>query len=115
MNLSLDDHRVDDVPAVVDGYESADLYLSGSFIDIDDADVAAERIGEIRRVVIRDGFEACFHPLRVIGVGGERDLLNRLCAIGRAFDEELARFPLQVVFMSLEQVSGDLLRLVSDL
>src|SRR5262245_3240716 len=28
VNLSLDDHRVNDVPAVVDGHESADLDLS---------------------------------------------------------------------------------------
>src|SRR5215813_3570052 len=115
VNLPFDDHRVDDVPAVVDGHESAHLDLSRSFVDVDYADVAAERIGEVRRVVIRDRFEAGFHSLRVIGVGGERDILNRLCAIGRAFDEELARLPLEVVFVGFEQVSGDLLRLVFDL
>src|SRR6266508_4995801 len=81
VNLSFDDHRVDDVPAVVDGHESAHLDLSCSFIDVDYADVAAERIGEVRRIVIRDRFEAGFHSLWVIGVSGERDLLNRLRAI----------------------------------
>ncbi len=58
MNLSFDDHRIDDVPAIVDGHESAHLYFSGSLVDIDDADVAAKRISEIRRIVIRDRFEA---------------------------------------------------------
>src|SRR5262245_2285393 len=115
VNLPLDDHRVDDVPAVVDGHEPAHLDLSRSIVDVDYADVAAERIGEVRRVVIRDRFEAGFHSLRVIGVSGYRERLILLYAIGRAFDEELARLPLEVVFVGFEQVCGDLLRLVFDL
>src|SRR5215510_12089999 len=58
VNLPFDDHRVDDVPAVIDGHESSHLDLSRSIVDVDYADVAAERIGKVRRVVIRDRFEA---------------------------------------------------------
>src|SRR6266508_1405058 len=114
VNLPFDDHRVDDVPAVVHGHKSAHLDLSRSFVDVDYADVAAEGIGEIRRVVISDRFQSGFHSLGMIGVSGERDFLNRLRAIRRTFDEELARLPLEVVFVGFEQVSGDLLCLISD-
>src|SRR5215475_12739334 len=93
VNLSFYDHRVDDIAAIIDGDESAYLDLSCSLIDVDDADVAAERISEIRRIVIRDRFQSRLHSLRMIGVRGERNFLNRLCAIGRAFDEEFARLP----------------------
>src|SRR5262249_22637907 len=46
---------------------------------------------------------------------GERDLLDRLRALRRALDRELAGLPDQVVLGALEEVGGDLLRLVADL
>jgi hypothetical protein len=42
------------------------------------ADVAAEWEGEVGRIVAVDRFEPGFHPLRVVGVGGEGDLLDGL-------------------------------------
>src|SRR5882724_5051952 len=42
MDLAVDDHRVDDVAAVVHGYETPHLDFAGAAIDVDHADVAAE-------------------------------------------------------------------------
>jgi hypothetical protein len=43
LDLTLDDHRVDDVAAVVDRDEPADLDLAGAVVDVDHAEVDAER------------------------------------------------------------------------
>src|SRR5258705_8692626 len=51
----------------------------------------------------------------MICVGSKRDLLNSLRAIRGALDKKLARFPVEVVLVSLEQVGGDLPRFVFDL
>ncbi len=40
VDLAVDDHRVDDVAAVVDRHEAADVDLAGPLVDVDDADVA---------------------------------------------------------------------------
>ena len=115
MDLPVDDHRVDDVPAVVHGHEAAHLHHPRATVDVDDGDVAPEREGEVRRVIVRGRLETCLHALRVVGVGGERDVLDRLRPLGRALHRELARLPDQVVLGALEQVRGNLLRLLADL
>src|SRR6266850_1783743 len=61
MNLSLDDHRINNVATIIDRDETAHLDL------------------------------------------------------GRALVEKLARFPIEIILVSLEQVGGDLPRLVFDL
>jgi hypothetical protein len=108
VDLPVDDHRVDDVAAVVDGHEAADLDLARALVDVDDADVRAEREREVRRVVVVDRLEAGLHPLRMVGVGGERDLLDRLEPIRRALDREPAVGPFEVVLVGLEQMRGEL-------
>src|SRR5687768_11227683 len=115
MDLALDDHRIDDVAAVVDGHKPTHFDFTCALVDIDDTDVTAERVREIRWIVIVDGFESGFHSGRMICVSGERDLLNRLDSIGRAFDEELAGFPFEIVFVRFKQIRRDLSRLVFDL
>ena len=115
VHLTLDDHGVDDVAAVVDRHEAAHLDLAGALVDVHHADVAAERVGEIRRIVVADRLEPGLHPLRMIGVGREGDLLDRLGPVGRALHRELARLPHQVLRRGLEQVRGDLAGLVLDL
>ena len=75
----------------------------------------AERERQVRRVVVVDRLEAGLHPLRVVGVGRERDLLDRLGPIRRALDAELAVRPLEVVLVRLEEVGGELAGLVLDL
>src|SRR5690349_10606095 len=115
VDLPVDDHRIDDVAAVVDRDEAADVDLSGALVDVDDADVAAERERQVRRIVVVDGLEAGFHPLRMVRVGRQRDLLDRLEPVGRALDAELAGLPLEILFGRLEQVGGQLACLVADL
>src|SRR6476619_362272 len=94
VKLPVDDHRVDDVAAVVDRDEAADVDLAGALVDVDDADVAAEREGEVRRIVVVDRLETRLHPGGMVRVGRERDLLDRLEALGRALDAPLAVRPL---------------------
>ena len=53
VHLALDDHRVDDVAEVVDRGEALDRRLAGLRVDLDFADVAARRVGEVGRVVER--------------------------------------------------------------
>src|SRR6185369_2212418 len=115
VNLTFDNHRVGNVAAVVDRNEATHFHFACAFIDIDDTDVAAEWIRQIRRIVIIDGFESGFRSGRMIGVSRKRDLLNRLRAIGRSLDEEFARLPVEIFFVRLEQVRCDLTRLVFDL
>ena len=53
VDLALDDHRVDARAAVVDRDEAPHRDLAGARIDVDDADVGAERERQVRRVVDR--------------------------------------------------------------
>src|SRR6185369_12534421 len=71
MNLSLDDHRIDDVPTIIDRHKPAYLDLARALVDVYDADVTAERIREIRWIVIIDCFESGFHSGRMIRVSRE--------------------------------------------
>ena len=62
VDLAVHDHRVDDVAAVVDRHEPAHVDLSGALVDVDDRDVAAEREGQVGRIVVVDRLEARLHP-----------------------------------------------------
>src|SRR5256886_7876 len=115
VNLALDDHGVDDVAAIVDGDEAPDLHFTGALVDVHDGDVAAERIGQVRRIVVADRLQPCLHPLRMIRVRGERDVLDGLERVRRALDRELAGLPHQILGRGLEQMRRDLPRLVLDL
>src|SRR5437773_5467986 len=44
VHLSLDDHGIDDISAVVDGEESTDLHLTRALVDVDHAYVAAKGV-----------------------------------------------------------------------
>ena len=48
MNLPFDDHRVDQIPGVVDGDQLQQRRLAGLAVDLDHRDVAAERVGVVR-------------------------------------------------------------------
>src|SRR3989454_8106028 len=88
--------------------------LFRSLVDVHDADVAPERVGEVRRIVVADGFQPRLHTLRVIGVGGEGDLLDGLELGWRALHGELSRLPHEVVFGSLQEMGRDLPGLVAN-
>ena len=53
MHLALDDHRIDDDAEIVDRGPADDLGVAGLRIDLDLADVAAGREGEVGRIVER--------------------------------------------------------------
>src|SRR5262249_13561397 len=115
VNLTLDNHRIDNVSAVVDGHKASYLDLARTFVNVDYTDVAPKRIGEIWWIVVVDCFESGFHPGWMIRIGRQRDLLNRLRAIGRTFDEEFSHFPFEVILVSLEQIGSNFPGLVFDL
>ena len=112
MDLALDDHGVDNIAAVINRHEAADFYFPRALVDIDDADIAAEREGQVRRIIVGHRLEAGFHPLGMIGVRRKGDFLDRLRALGRAFDKELPGLPLQVLLVRFEKMRRDFLRLV---
>src|SRR5438034_735877 len=108
-------HRGSTTALAIDGDEAADLHLARALVDVDDADIAAERERQVRRVVIVDRLEARLHAGWMVGVGREGDLLDRLLAVRRAFDVELAGRPLEVLLGRLEEMRRELPRLVADL
>src|SRR5215467_328917 len=114
VDLAFDNHRVDDIAAIVHGNEAPNLHLPGSLVNIDHANIAAEGIGQVRWIVIRDGFETGLHPLGMIGISRKSDLLDRLGLRRIASHEELARLPIEIYFIRLQQVGGDLFRLVEN-
>ena len=99
MHLPLDDHRVDLHPAVVHGDEPADRDLAGARVHVGDADVRAEREGEVRRVVDDLRIQVAFDLQRQLQgrVGRHRDLGDALGFVRVATDPPLAVGPLQVV------------------
>ena len=90
---------------------------AGVGVDLDLADVRARRKGEVGRIVERRLVQPRLELVeRVVvrHVRGERDLAERLAAVG-AGDGELAVLELDVGLRRLEQVRGDLLALGDDL
>ena len=112
VHLPFDDHRVDDVAEVVGRDELHDLGLARFRIDLDLADVAAGREGEVGRIVESGLLQARFHAggQVVSGVRGERHLEpgQRLVRAGHL---QLAVLDDDVAFVGLHQMRGDLLRL----
>ena len=96
VHLALDDHRVDDVAAVVDRRVALDRRPCPVVgVDLDLGDVRAEREREVGRVEERRRLEVRLDAggHRVARPGGEGELLDRLRALGRALDLPLARPP----------------------
>src|SRR5262249_52414325 len=88
LDLALDDHRVDPDPAIVDCDEATHLDLGGPGVDVDDADVRATRVGQVRGGVHGLPVEPGIETLgKAVAVGPLGDLVD-----GRA----LLRIPLQV-------------------
>src|SRR5262249_41683650 len=115
VDLTVDDHRVDDVAAVVHRDEAPHLDLARAAVDVHHADIAAEGEGEVGRIVVVRRLQPCLHTLRMIGISGESALLDGLRLLRSALDVELARLPLEVALAYFQQVRGELFRLVADL
>ncbi len=117
MNLALDDHRVDLGSAVVDGDEPPHLHLGRSGVDVNDADVGAERVGEVGRVVADLGFETAFDPFGQVAcaVGFHGDVLDGDTLARVALHLERSLGPFQVGDAHLQHAGCDDLSLVLDL
>src|SRR5262249_13135218 len=69
----------------------------------------------VGRVVVAHRLEARFHALRVVRVCREGDVLDGFGAVGRALDRELAWLVDEIFGRRLQQVRGELARLVENL
>ena len=85
------------------------LTWPGARVDVDDADVAAVRVGEVRRVVDHLRVEVALDALGQLerAVRVHRDLLDRPAPLGVALDVPAAELPLEVVGRALERRGGD--------
>ena len=108
MHLALDDHRVDPHPAVVHRDEPADVDLAGARVHVDHADVGAERVGQVGRVVDAGRVQLALDAVGQlqVGVRGPGDLGDRPARVRVALDRPAAALPLQVVRVGLEHGGG---------
>src|SRR5438105_9084034 len=58
VDLAFDNHRINNIAAIIHRYETPNLDLSSSFVNIHYANVTAEWVCQVRRIVIRHRFEA---------------------------------------------------------
>ncbi len=107
VDLSFDDHRVDDDAAVVDCDEAAHLRLARVSIDVHDRHVRAVRVRHVRRIVVVGRLEPGL-VLRHVRVGGKGHFLHRHRLGRHALHLELVVGPLDVALAHLEQVRGNL-------
>src|SRR6516225_6648767 len=107
VNLAFDDHRINNVAAIIDCYKPTDFYLAGALVDVDNADVSAERKRKIRRIVVMNRLQSCFQTWWDIRVRCEGYLLNRLGLGRRALDKKFARLPFKIFFAYLEKMASD--------
>ena len=84
---------------------------AGVDVDVHHADIGAERIGHVRRIVIADGFEARLHARGDLVVGGPGDLAHRPERPRIALDAEPVDVPFEIALVHFELVSGNHLRL----
>ena len=109
MDLPFDDHWIDNVAAVVHGDEPPHLHLTGALVDVHHADVRTEGEGEVRRIVVVGGLQSGLHAGRVVGVGGQGNILDGLVLVGSTLHPEAIDAPLEVVFVHFQQIGRDLL------
>ena len=91
------------------------MVCAGIDIDVDDADIGAERKSEIRRIVIVDRLQPGLHAGRHFVIGRPGELGHGLEALRIALDPEAIDVPFQIVVVHFEHVGGDHLRLGLDL
>ena len=117
VDLAVDDHRVDAHAAVVDRDEAPDGDMSRVGVDVDDGDVGAVGVGEVRRVVDHLCVEPALHSGRQLlaAVGPGRDLVDERALLRVALDVPAALLPREIVRARLEHRRGDQPRLVAHL
>src|SRR5258708_26303975 len=113
MYLPLDYHRIDDRAAVVHGHEAADMHLSRTTVDIENTDAAAKGVRQVGTSVVVHCLQSWLQVRRTVGIGGKCQFLDGLALVRRPFHKETSRLPFEVLFTDFQQVSGNLLRLVT--
>ena len=88
---------------------------AGVDVDVHHADIGAERIGHVRRIIIAHRLEPRLHARRDFVIGGPGDLAHRLERFRIALDAETVDVPFEIAFMHFEHEGGDHLRLGLDL
>ncbi len=114
VHLPLDDHRVDARAAIVQRIEAADFGDTCIDIDIEDADIGAEGIGHVRRIVVGNRLQTGLQPRNCLIVGGKGDFRHGLEPLRIALHLEAVDLPFQIAVMDLQKVCGDHLRLGAD-
>src|ERR1700730_10755001 len=114
MDLTLDNHRVDNVSAVINGHEAPNFHFTCSLVDVDHTDVGAERKCQVWRIIIMHGFQTGLETWWEVRVRGKSNLLDGLGFTGCTFDVELSRLPFEVLFTNFKQVPSYLSRLVAN-
>jgi hypothetical protein len=117
VNLPLDDHRIDGLPAVVDGDVSQDVDIARPRIDLYHASMSPEGRVEVRRREDRRALEHWRHTLREIE-GPEGDvgkLGEREARVGRSICEGPARLVAHGRGVHAQSVRSQANRLLSQL
>src|SRR5215510_11918428 len=103
VDLTFDDHGVDNIAAIINSDKASDLHLSSPLIDIHHADITPKGIGQVWRVVVRHRFEARLHSRGMVGIRGKGDLLNRLRLERGTTYEESSWLPLKILFVCFQE------------
>ena len=114
MHLPFNDHRIDPRTAVVQRIEAADFRDTRIDVNVHHADIGAERISHVGRIIVADRFKTRLHTRNGLIIGGVGDFLHRLEPLGRAFDDKAVDVPLNIIIVHFKQVSRDHLRLCSN-
>ena len=117
MHHPVHDHGIDHAAQIVHGEIAEHLHLPGVAEHFHHADVRPEREDEVPRIEEADRLQPRLQVLRhvVREVRHERDVAEGFEAPRRSLHRELPVFVDDVGLVGLEQVGGDLLRLLLDL
>ena len=117
MDLAFDDQRVDLCATVIDRNEAADFNLGGTRVNVDDADVCTEGIGQVVGVVTDLSVEAALDALWQVAstVRSHRNVLDRHRLRRIALHGEGTLLPFEVGHGYFEHSRGNDLSFVDDL
>ena len=111
MNLPFNDHRVDPRATIVKRIKAFDRWNTGVHVDIHDANVSAERIGHVWRIIVADCFQTWFQTGDSLIVSCIGNFAHCLKPLRCAFDHKTIHVKLNVIVVHFEQIGGDHLSL----
>src|SRR5439155_17839484 len=98
---------------VIYGHEAANMYFTGTTINIYHTDVSTEWVGQVGRIVVVDRLKPWFQIWWTVGIGGKGQFLDGFAFAGGTLDEETSRLPFKVIFADFQQIGRYLLCLVT--